>query len=166
MWVRAMLGRPYEEIVGRVAQSVQRLTTGLTVRGQNSGGGARFYAPVQTGPGAHPTSCTMGTGSFPDVKSSWSVTLTPSSAVVMRGQSYTSAPCMGRTACTELQCLYKGDLMRRSNVHVRSRNGKHSPYTSAGDRSLMGHRKFCICSLQVGNSRCVGYSTGTEQVLV
>jgi hypothetical protein len=26
--------------------------------------GARFSAPVQTGPGAHPTSYTMGTGSF------------------------------------------------------------------------------------------------------
>jgi hypothetical protein len=26
--------------------------------------GARFSAPVQTGPGAHPASCTMGTGSF------------------------------------------------------------------------------------------------------
>ena len=31
--------------------------------------GARFSAPVQTGPGAHPASCTMGTGSFPGVKS-------------------------------------------------------------------------------------------------
>ena len=30
--------------------------------------GARFSAPVQTGPGAHPTSYTMGTGSFPGVK--------------------------------------------------------------------------------------------------
>jgi hypothetical protein len=30
--------------------------------------GARFSAPVQTGPGAYPTSCTMGTGSFPGVK--------------------------------------------------------------------------------------------------
>ena len=26
--------------------------------------GERFSAPVQTGPGAHPASCTMGTGSF------------------------------------------------------------------------------------------------------
>ena len=26
--------------------------------------GARFSAPVQTGPGAHPTSCTMGSGYF------------------------------------------------------------------------------------------------------
>ena len=30
--------------------------------------GARFTAPVQTGPGAHPASYTMGTGSFPGVK--------------------------------------------------------------------------------------------------
>jgi len=30
--------------------------------------GARFSAPVQTGPRAHPASCTMGTGSFPGVK--------------------------------------------------------------------------------------------------
>ena len=38
--------------------------------------GARFSAPVQTGPGAHPASCTMGIGSFPKVKSGWGVTLT------------------------------------------------------------------------------------------
>jgi hypothetical protein len=30
--------------------------------------GAIFFAPVQTGPGAHPASCTMGTGSFPGLK--------------------------------------------------------------------------------------------------
>jgi hypothetical protein len=30
--------------------------------------GARFTAPVQTGPGAHPASYTMGTGSFLGVK--------------------------------------------------------------------------------------------------
>jgi hypothetical protein len=30
--------------------------------------GERFFAHVQTAPGAHPTSCTMGTGSFPGVK--------------------------------------------------------------------------------------------------
>ena len=31
-------------------------------------GRARFSAPVQTGPGAYPASCTMDTGSFPGVK--------------------------------------------------------------------------------------------------
>jgi len=39
--------------------------------------GARFSAPVQTGPGAHPASCTMGTGSSPGAKSGQGVTLTP-----------------------------------------------------------------------------------------
>jgi hypothetical protein len=33
--------------------------------------------PAQTGPGAHPASCTMGTGSFSGVKSGRDVTLTP-----------------------------------------------------------------------------------------
>jgi hypothetical protein len=39
--------------------------------------GARFFAPVQTGPGTHPASCTMGTGFCPGVKSGRGVTLTP-----------------------------------------------------------------------------------------
>jgi len=30
--------------------------------------GAKFPSPLQTGPGAHPSSYTMGTGSFPGVK--------------------------------------------------------------------------------------------------
>jgi hypothetical protein len=34
--------------------------------------GARFSAPVQTGPGAYPASYTMGTGSVPVVKRPWS----------------------------------------------------------------------------------------------
>jgi len=41
-----------------------RYATGWTVRRSNPGR-ARFSAPVQTGPGAHPASCKMGTGSFP-----------------------------------------------------------------------------------------------------
>ena len=38
--------------------------------------GARFSAPVQTGPEAHPASCKMGTGSFSRVECGRSVTLT------------------------------------------------------------------------------------------
>jgi hypothetical protein len=34
----------------------------------------------------------------------------PSSAVVMKGYSYTSTPPMGHMACIEPQCLYKGAL--------------------------------------------------------
>ena len=38
---------------------------------------AKFSASVQTGPGAHPASCTNGIGSFLGVKSGRGVTLTP-----------------------------------------------------------------------------------------
>ena len=36
----------------------------------------RDFAPIQTGPGAHPTPCTMGTESFPGVKCGRGVLLT------------------------------------------------------------------------------------------
>ena len=39
--------------------------------------GASFSAPVQTGPGPHPVSYTMGTGSFPRAKNGRGVMLTP-----------------------------------------------------------------------------------------
>jgi len=41
---------------------------GWKVRGSIPGEGARFSPPVQTGPRAHPASCTMGAGSFPGLK--------------------------------------------------------------------------------------------------
>jgi len=46
---------------------------GLEIKSQ---WGVRFSAPFQTGPGAHPASCTMGTGSFPGVKCGRGVALT------------------------------------------------------------------------------------------
>ena len=52
-------------------------------------------------------------GLSPGVKSGRGVTLTPHPLLVplvMKEQSYNSTPRMGRTACTEPQCLYKGDL--------------------------------------------------------
>ena len=48
--------------------------------------GVRFSPPVQTGPGAHPASCTMGTGSSSGGKAAGGLRwpLTPSSAVVKK----------------------------------------------------------------------------------
>jgi len=63
------------EIIYRAYLHIDWLRTGRS--GDRIPVGARFYAPVQTGPGAHPASCTMGTGSFPEVKSGRGVTLTP-----------------------------------------------------------------------------------------
>jgi hypothetical protein len=44
---------------------------------------ARFSVPVQTGPGAHPAPCTMGTGSFLGVKSGRGLTLNPHPLLVL-----------------------------------------------------------------------------------
>ena len=44
----------------------------------------RDFLPVQTGPGAHPASCTMGTGSFPGVKCGRGVLLTTHSLLALR----------------------------------------------------------------------------------
>jgi hypothetical protein len=60
---------------GRVAQDSAWLQAGRSV--VRIPVEARFSAPVQTGPGAHPASCTMGTGSFPGVEGCRGVTLTP-----------------------------------------------------------------------------------------
>ena len=56
---------------------------GLDGPGIQSRWGARFSAPVQTGPGAHPAFCTMGTGSFPGVKYGRGVLLTPHPHLVL-----------------------------------------------------------------------------------
>jgi len=45
-----------------------------------------FSAPVQTGPEAHPASCTMGTGSFPGVRCGRGVTLKPHPLLVPRSK--------------------------------------------------------------------------------
>jgi hypothetical protein len=88
---------------------------GLDGPGIESRWGARFSAPVQTGPGAHPTSCTMDTRSSlvgKERPGHYADPSPPSSAVVKKGESYTSTRPMECMACTEPQCLYKGALYR------------------------------------------------------
>ena len=65
------------KLVGRDSSVGIKTGYGLDGPGIESRLGARFSAPVQTGPGARPASCTVGTGSFPGVKSGRGVTLTP-----------------------------------------------------------------------------------------
>jgi len=59
---------------------------GLDGPGIESRWGMRFSAPVQTGPVAQPAFCTMGTGSFPGVKSGrWrDADPSPSSSAVVK----------------------------------------------------------------------------------
>ena len=62
--------------VGRVSSVGIATVYWLDGPGIESRWGVRFSAPLQTGPGVHPDSCTMGTGSFPEVKSGQDVRLT------------------------------------------------------------------------------------------
>jgi len=55
----------------------------------------------------------MGPGSFPGVKSSRAMMLTPHPLLVPWSRKSRAMPLhlsMGHTACTEPQCLYKGAL--------------------------------------------------------
>jgi len=52
----------------------------------------RNFPPVQTGPGAQPASCTMGTGSFPGVKCGRGVLLTTHPLLVQRSWKSRAIP--------------------------------------------------------------------------
>ena len=67
--------------------------------------GARFSAPVQTGPGVHPASCTMGTGSFPGVNSGRGVTLTPQPFLVPWSRKGRSIPLLPLCAVRPVRSL-------------------------------------------------------------
>ena len=66
----------YYRCVGRVAQSVQLLTTGYTV-GDRIPVGTRFSARPDRPLGPKPASCKMGIGSFPGGRGGRGVGLTP-----------------------------------------------------------------------------------------
>jgi len=91
--------------MGPVAQSVQSLATVRTVQGSNPGG-AEIFRTCPDRPWGPPSLLYNGYRVFPEgVKSGRGVTLTPHPLLV----PLVMTP-MGRTACTGLQCLYKGAL--------------------------------------------------------
>ena len=67
--------------------------------------GARFSAPVHTGLGAHPVSYTVGTGSFPGVKSGRGVTLTPHPLLVPWSRKGRAIPLLLLRAVRPVQSL-------------------------------------------------------------
>jgi len=69
--------------------------------------GGSFFAPVQTGPGAHPASYTMGTGPFPGVKRQGRGVDHPSMAEVReRVELYLYSPLWAFVACYRVIYLY------------------------------------------------------------
>jgi len=93
--------------------------------------GAKFSAPVETGPGAHPASCTMGTGSFPGVKSGQGVTLNAHSLLVpwsRRSRAIILLPLRGErpvqslNTCTRVHYIYtyKETYFQCTNLSYRA----------------------------------------------
>ena len=66
-------------------------------------GGAKFSALFQTGPGAHPASCTLGTGSYPGVKSGRAVTLTLHPLLVPWSRKCSAIPLLPLSAVRPVQ---------------------------------------------------------------
>ena len=87
--------------------SVVGIATGCRLHGPRTGfrWGARFSAPVQNGPGAHPAFCTVGTGSFPGVKSGQFVTLIPHRLVVLWSRKSRAIPLLPLWAVRPVQSL-------------------------------------------------------------
>jgi hypothetical protein len=68
-------------------------------------GRKKFFAPVQTGPEAHPASCTTDTGSFPGVKSGQGVTLSPHPLLVPWSRKTRAIPLLPLWAVRPVQSL-------------------------------------------------------------
>ena len=86
--------------------------------------GARFSAPVKTGPGAHPASYTMGTESFPGVKRPGrGLDHTPPHIAprLKKEYTYTSTPSLGLRGLSqgERVTLY-GCLVQTTMFRVKS----------------------------------------------
>ena len=102
-------------IIECVPGSVVGIATGYGLDGQGieSQWGARFFRTCPDRPWGPPSLQYKGYRVFPGGKEGRGVTMTPHPLLVplvMEEYSYTSTPAMGRTTCTEPQCLYKGDL--------------------------------------------------------
>jgi len=115
---------------------------GLDGPGIESRWEARFSAPVQACPGAHPASCTMGTGSFPGVKSGRGMTLTPHPLLVPWSRKSRAIPLLPLWAVRPVQslsCLYKGAFYlftffsQDASVTVHRRDDKEEEFTEFRD---------------------------------
>jgi hypothetical protein len=87
---------------------------------------ARFSVPVQTGPGANPASCTMGSGSIPGVKSGRGVTMTPHPLLVpwsRKGRAipllplWAVWPVQSLSACTRVHFTFYPCLIMCRHLH-------------------------------------------------
>ena len=113
--------------------------------------GARFSAPVQTGPGTHPAFCIMGTGSFLGVKSGRGVTLTPHPLLVPWSRKGRAIPVLSLWAVRPVQSL---SACTRGALYCLLFNIQLSSSSSCS-----GRIRFDSCSLYPQNEICPSISS-------
>ena len=97
----------------------------------------RFSAPVHIGPGAHPTSCTMGTGSFPALKRPGRGA-DPHPHLQCRGLKFGRA--IPLPALRALVACYRGNLLQKKNqTNFDQRKEGHSVIEECFGQDL------CVC---------------------
>ena len=89
--------------------------------------GVIFSTSVQTGPEAHPASCTMGTGSFPGVKSGHGMTLTTHPLLVPWSRKSRAIPLLPLWAARSVQSLSACTV----ELYLYSPYGLHSLYRAS-----------------------------------
>jgi len=99
--------------------------------------GARFSAPLQTGPVAHPASCTMGTASFPGVRSGRGVTLTTHPLLVPWSWKSTAIPLLplwavrpvqSLSACTRVHFTFIYSYATLRSTHQYKQSSRYKSY--------------------------------------
>ena len=92
--------------------------------------GARFSATVQNGPGTHPASCTMGTGSFPGLKSGQGMTMTSHPLLVPWSRKSRAIPLLPLWAVRPVQSLSAYTRMHFNPLMPNDYSGHTAPLTS------------------------------------
>jgi len=141
--------------------------------------GARFSTPVQTGPGAQPASCTMGTGSFLGIKSVRGVTLTLHLLVpwARKGRAIALFPLwavQGLSACTRVHftfilppvgycgpslmvcsnfCYWRVPLLPSASVNCQDPFLRKSPFPNVQEFNAFNRNKAILQEMSVAQSR-------------
>ena len=132
--------------------------------------GARFSAPLQTGPGVHPAFCTTGTGSFPVVKSGRGVKLTPHPLLVPWSRKsrairllplWAVRPVQSLSACTRVHFIFTFTTVVPVPVVARSKAWVcgRSSVEIVGSNPIGGMDVFyecCVLSLRRAYRSCRG----------
>ena len=129
---------------------------------------ARFSAPVQTGPGAHLTSYTMGTGSLPGVKRlerPLTPNITPSLKYFCCFNRYTFTLLWAFVACSRVNFTFYNQIMSIDTLCVCSFSLILSFFIIFILVCIIRYEQFSMCAHSIpgdgGQAKLVGSVTNT-----